>query len=347
MGDIVIHALLFDHQYNAVDVLHLKEFSSARNVYNVTEFTATVVNIEKYDIQDEYFISLFQNGNCAYSGVIKYVSVEDGKISGFDAKYCLQYHLYCIAFSMAPVAEKTVSGSIKTIFHDVLKAAFGNGLIIEFDPLIEDETVQIDVRMKYLFEILKKVCILKDITYEIFILGNGSVKAIVRKMVDRSNSVVLIAGITHQQISKIRDTRNYYNQLIGLGSGEGSERDYYLIDQSSGSQLKRCYIYDLRQNVSHDELVQECTIKYKEISSEYYAKFSIQDNNLAQLGKDYFLGDQVIFTGKDGERHKDMISEISLKMQNGSLKSSYEVTVGTGKRSMTSKINDLKEGGYT
>lgn len=347
MGDIVIHALLFDHQYNAVDVLHIKVFSAAKNVYNVTEFSATVVNIEKYDIQDEYYISLFQDQECAYTGIIKYVSMEDGKISGFDAKYCMKYYLYALAFSIAPVAEKTISSSVKTLFQDILQAAFGSNLIIEFDELIEDTSVQMDIRMKYLFEILKKVCILKDITYEVFVLGNGTVKAVVRKMIDRSNSVVLIAGITYQQISKIRDTRNYYNQLIGLGAGEASERDYYLIDQSSEGQLKRCYIYDLKQDITHDELIQECTIKYKEMSSEYYAKFAIQDNNLAQFGTDYFLGDRVVFNGKDGEKHEDMISEISLEMQNGSLKSSYEVTVGTGKRSLTAKINDLKEGGYT
>ena len=345
----MIHALLIDRQYEVKDIIHLINFNAPKNVYNVTPFQATVSNISQYLIHDEDILSIFVDGECFYSGVIKYISYEEGKIEGYDLKYPMLYHLYSESFSLLPVQNNTLSGTGKTIFTSVLDADYEN-VIIEFDEESETslaESVKIDTRLKFNFEILKKICILLDVTYELLAIGNGIVKAKIRKITDRSESVVLIAGITHKQIARIRDKRNYYNQFLGLGAGELENRDYYLIDHSETGEIKRCYIYDLKQEISHEELVQECEIKYKEINTDYHLEFQIRNNNVAQYGKDYFLGDKVKFVSKDSaDQIVDMISEIEINIAEGILNTAYTATVGTAEHSLTSKVKNLKEGGY-
>ena len=345
----MIHALLINKQFEVKDIIHLIDFKASKNVYNITTFHAAVSNISYYSIDDEDIISIFVDGECFYSGVIKYISYEEGIIEGYDLKYNMLYHLYSEAFSLTPVSMNTVSASAKTVFIDVLNCDYKN-VIIEFDSDCEKElasSVKIDTRLKFNFEILKKICILLDVTYELFAIGNGIVKAKIRKMVDRSESVVLISGITHKQIARIRDKRNYYNQFLGLGAGELEDRDYHFIDNSDQLEIKRCYIYDLKQDISHDELVQECDIKHKEISSDYHFEFQIRDNNVAQYGKDYFLGDKVKFVSKDSsEKIVDMISEIEINIENGIMNTAYTATVGTSEYSLTAKVKNMKEGGY-
>lgn len=340
--------ILFDKNYQAVDVLHVTKLSATKNVYNVAEFTADVANYFTADVRDESVISLFSEKECLWSGVIKKRDGISGSVGGYDLKYMLKYHPYFLISGTTPVENVICSGTIGDIFEKVLKAVFPS-VIIENDKDNQADLtkkVSINARLKYAFEVLKEICILNDITYEIRAVGNGKITATIRKLVDRSGSVSLISAITHNQIEKCMDTRDRYNQFLALGAGDLENRDYYLIDYSKDAEIKRCYIYDLKQNISHAELVQQATVKFKELSSGYYEKFEIKDNNVAELGRDYFLGDKVNFINRDGGCITDMISEVKITVDGGKILTSYEASVGTGKNSLTQKMNELKTGGY-
>lgn len=342
----MVTAFLIDDMFQIKNIIPVSEFEATVNILNVESFTASIPNIEIHNVSEGDILSIFDGNSCIYSGIIKYISFEDDEVEGYDLRYAMKYYLVSDALGISHVARNKYKGTFKATVQNFVNIAFPNATVsYSFYGDYTSDQYSIDTRTKYIYEVIRNACILEDAHIRLLAVGNGKIKCVCRSCDDRTGTVNLITGISASQIDRIVDKRNQYNQILGLGAGTGGNRDSVFIDNSTSGN-KCCYIYDLRDDIDHDELATQTAVKFKELSSENRVEFSILQNNIASYGSDYYLGDKVTFISDTGKKIKDKLTEVTITMTNGQLISAYEAAIGRGKYTLTQKIKELKEGGY-
>lgn len=340
----MIRTLLFDRFGNVAGILHLISFSATLKLYDCGTFEAKIDRESFKKIEMDSMISIFEDDNCVYSGIVKSKSSTDYAISGYDLRYLGAYALYNCLHGLSPVATSQLVVRPDSI-ADIWQAVFPEYTLTMSADADISGTLSLDTRAKYVLALTREACV--HFGNNVQFLATGSKKILVKVSGnrDRRAETLLIPGITHNIVEELEDRREAYNQIVGLGKGEGEARDWHMIDQCTG--YPRCYLYDLREDITHEELVRKTEEKFKELQPSIYTKIKLVPNNVCTYDTDFRLGDTIRIVTRKGEYAHDIVSEISLKLDAQTMQYQYEAVIGTGKNSLTAKIQSLKEGGTT
>ncbi|PNP90615.1 aspartate-semialdehyde dehydrogenase [Listeria newyorkensis] len=340
----MIHLLIFDKALNQKGVVSFKEGTFLVHLWDWQTFQLTVTT-DIIDTGD--FITILEDKNPVYSGVVK-EAVAVGKrvtVDGYDLRYLLEGMQMNQLYGRNLVSATPIAGNSITIIQNTIAKAFPLATVV-LDAEPNRTTFSFSPRLKNAYEFLRANNIANDLMYQIFIVSKKRLLVKIKYLQDRSDHVVLLNNITHQQLQKRKSSKNKYNQILGLGQGEDESRDFYFYNQQAMGDYPQCYIYDLRENITHDELIQRTLVKFKELQFEYEIQFKTQKNKVAQFLQDYEVGDYVTFSAASGERIKDLITSYTITYKAGQRSDAYELTTGIDKNALTQKIKELKEGGY-
>ncbi|MBC1235190.1 Gp37-like protein [Listeria booriae] len=340
----MIHLLIFDKTLQQKDVVRFKEGTFLVHIWDWQTFQLTVTT-EAIDTGD--FITILENRSPIYSGVVKQ-AVAVGKrvtIDGYDLRYLLEGMQMNQLYGRHLVSASPIAGNSVSLIQQTIAKAFPLAQVI-LDSEPNRTTFSLSPRLKNAHAFLRANNIANEMMYQLFIVSKKRILVRVKYLRDLSHSVILLHNITHQQVQKSKSSKNKYNQILGLGQGEDENRDYYFYDQKAIGDYPQCYIYDLRENITHEDLIQRTQVKFKELQFEYEIQFKTQKNKVAQFLHDYEVGDYVTFSTANGERIKDLITSYTITYQAGQRNDAYELTTGIDKNALTQKIKELKEGGY-
>ena len=341
----MIECVVFDKNLNQKDII---PFGSAK-------ITPHIFDYQPFEIQTPAvltaggFLTFMENREPLFSGYITEAekSGNDYTYKGYDLKYVLDgiqdFTIYDPVLGITPVQGNVYNTQGGYVIERAVLSAFP-GVTLEYADMSTFKFYTSYVRIKSQYEVCRDVCFDGNKWYEFFITGNGKIRLKIKDIRDLSASIVLLTDITHTEVSTVSSIKEKYNQILGLGSGEDSERDYYFRDDSNGERPK-CYVYDLRENITHTELVRRTNVKFSELKFQYEKTFKILDNNVSQFGRDYGLGDYVTFKSETGETFSDLITMNRIEIKNGVVSGNLEIVTGLIKNTLTDKIKELKEGG--
>lgn len=336
----MIELLHFDKTLDLVDVKPYTSFSFSPHITDYQTFTA---EISGNDVRTEHILTLIENRQPIFTGIVNDVKLSGGvsSIVGYDLKHMLTGELYNTLYGASPVVGVNVSGSARDVIADALQR-FYDGYDIDVDNTVGTQTYVGMARLKTIYEALRELCLSMQVFYSFYVVGSGEIRLVIRPIRDMSH-IVLPVNVTHTELS--RRTRINYNQIVGLGAGENEGRDYHYID-NAGTDFPRCYIYDLREDISHEELVQRTQAKYNELILGEEYTIDILPNNVYEFGDDYGIGDYISFLTLDGEIVTDLVTQYSATIERGELRKSRELITGIYKGMLSDKIKELSEGGY-
>jgi Siphovirus ReqiPepy6 Gp37-like protein len=343
----MIHCLVFDNQLNQKDIIQYTDAKFSNHIFNTQQFSLKVKSGTKINPED--IITLIENRKPIFSGVVigqKLSGINEMELSGYNLKFILEGIMHFDLFGFNPVAIQSIQSTNITEIQNQIAAVFPMTNIISDTSMAETSNFSIDVRLKSIGQLLRDISVTTDCIYDFFVIGNKTIKLVIKSIRDLRNQITLLTNITHTEIEKIINVKEKYNQIIGLGSGEGSLRDFHFINNKPPNEHAKCYVYDDREgDMSHEELVRRTENKYKTLLYDYQSKFQVLENKVFKLGEDYDLGDLVTFKSNDGTMFDDLISSLNYEIVNGQLKQNYEITTGLLKGTLIDKIKELQEGG--
>ncbi len=342
----MIHCLVFDNQLNQKDIIQYADAKFSTHIFDTQQFSLSISEIVNVNPDD--IITLIDNREPIFSGIVtghKKVG-QKVELSGYNLKLILEGIMYFDLYNLNPVSIQNIRNTNTLEIEKQVKAVFPHVNVIYDQTLAVSRDFSIDIRLKSVGQLLRDISITTDSFYDFFVIGNQTIKLITKSIRDLRNDITLLTNITHIEVEKIINIKEKYNQIIGLGSGEGELRDFHFIDNKPLNEHAKCYVYDDREGeMTHEELVRRTENKYKTLLYDYQSKFHVLDNNVFQLNEDYGLGDMVSFKSVDGSLFDDLISSLDYEITNGQLKHNYEVVTGLLKGTLTDKIRELKEGG--
>lgn len=338
-----MECIVFDKQMNQKTLIPFTDLNFKRHIFDPREFNLK----SKFKLEPGEYVTLIENRTPKFSGYVTDIDEQSQTISasGYDLRFLLcgvQYaHLYGTKF--VDTVNLTISNT-DLIRNLIIKAFAGYSItVINNASAI---SYKAEIRIKSVYEILRACCLATDIYYELYLTGSKQLILKIEPIRDLRSNTPLITNITHAETEKIISVKEKYNQILGLGAGEAGDRDFYFINQCKSGEFPNCYVYDLREDITHDELAQRTDVKFKELRSEYSVKFQILENKVLAFGIDYGLGDYVSFKSADGRVFDDLITEYQTQIQNGRLIKGYEVSIGLTKGNISDKLKELKEGGF-
>lgn len=340
----MIECILFDKELNQLDLIPFTDAKFTKHIYDPGQFsliTGTKVN-------EGYFITLVENRKPIFSGVITRITEKDNnqQAEGYDMRKLLEGIQYAYLYNK-DMASKTIINTTNTALTlELIQKVFSNYSIL-YSNEITAKAYKSEIRIKSVAQVLRECSLNTDIYYNFYPVGNQKIYLEVKALRDLRSTTPMLVDITHNEVQKIIDIKEKYNQILGLGSGEDENRDYHFINNRTGSEFSNCYIYDIRENISHEELIQRTETKYKELQFDYQITFKAIENKLAVFGVDYGLGDYVSFRSRDGITFDDLITQYVTEIKSGVMVKNYELTTGLLKGNLTDKIKELKEGGYS
>ena len=338
----MINAYLIGNDYQTKDVIMLTNGYANIDVYQPSTFELDFLR-DIGEIGD--FVTIIDNGNPKFTGLIEKTDKANGfRVSGTNIKQILVGLQYFVINNTIPIDRIPIDSTVYDLVVNQLTLCFPQLEITVFSSLSEEYRYSTQLRMTSVFDLLNNATNSNNLNYQIYLMGNNQMRVYLNENRHLENEIKLITDITHSVLEEIQNTREFYNQIIGLGAGEEEERDYYFIDESNGNTPK-CYVYDLRESITHDELVKRTEEKYSTLTKDHSATFKILKNNLYVFGEDYTIGDYVSFANDEGLIFNDIISTIEINIDDGKLTQDYEVTIGRYRGTLTDKINELKEGG--
>ncbi|EAE3490782.1 aspartate-semialdehyde dehydrogenase [Listeria innocua] len=340
----MLTCLVFDKLLNQKDIISITGGSFTSHIWDWQPFE---IKTRSSSVQTDDFITVLDGKEPVFSGVVKQSQESSGVFtySGFDLRLILDRVQMNYLLKRSLVSSAVYTGGSFAILKNTIQLAFPAANIIA--QVDEDRTTfSLSPRMQTAFAFHRSNCVSNDITYQLFIVSNRRLLLKGKYLRDKRREVVLLTDITHTQGEVIRNTKEAYNQILGLGSGEDNNRDYHFIDNKASTDYASCFVYDIRENITHAELVQRTVAKQKELQFEYTVKFYTLKNNVAQLGQEYDVGDYVSFRMQDGTLVDDLVSAYTINIDKGILSPRYELETGIKKGSLTAKLKDLKEGGY-
>lgn len=339
----MINAYLIDKNYQTKDIIVLTNGNAEVDVFNSKNFSIDTLR-DISEIND--FITIFDNDLPIYTGIVEEISRANSvNISGSNIKTVLKGIQYFVANNLNPVERVSLNVDVVEFIEDQLSKCFIGVDITMINNTSTSYNYKTEARLISVFDLLNNATGSNNLNYQIYLIGSNKMHVYINENRDLRTSIKLITNITHEVVEEIENHREYYNQIIGLGAGEEAERDYYFIDNSENENPK-CYLYDIREDISHEELVRRTDEKYASLTKDYTSKFTILRNNLYDFGKDYTVGDYVVFANEDGAVFDDLITTLSINIENGLMSRNYDVTIGRYRGTLTDKINELKEGGY-
>ncbi|EAG4303128.1 aspartate-semialdehyde dehydrogenase [Listeria monocytogenes] len=340
----MLTCLVFDKLLNQKDIISITGGSFTSHIWDWQPFE---IKTRSSSVQTDDFITVLDGKEPVFSGVVKQSQESNGVFtySGFDLRLILDRVQMNYLLKRSLVSSAAYAGGSFAILKNTVQLAFPAANII---AQVDDDrtTFSLSPRMQTAFAFHRANCVSNDITYQLFIVSNRRLLLRGKYLRDKRREVVLLTDITHTQSEVIRNTKEAYNQILGLGSGEDNNRDYHFIDNKTSTDYASCFVYDIRENITHAELVQRTVAKQKELQFEYTVKFYTLKNNVAQLGQEYDVGDYVSFRMQDGTLVDDLVSAYTINIDKGILSPRYELETGIKKGSLTAKLKDLKEGGY-
>ncbi|MBC2207409.1 Gp37-like protein [Listeria booriae] len=340
----MLTCLVFDKMLNQKDIISLTAGSFTVHVWDWQQFE---IKTSSANVQTDDFITILDERKPVFSGVVKQSQEDDGAFtySGFDLRYLIDRIQMNYLLKRNMVSSAVYSGGSFAILKNTIQLAFPlANIITQMDA--DKTTFSLSPRMQTAFAFHRANCISNDMTYQVYLVSNRRVLIEGKYLRDLRKEVVLLTNITHQQGEVIKNTKEAYNQILGLGSGEDNNRDYHFIDNRAVNDYASCYVYDIRENITHAELVQRTIAKLKELQFEYTVKFSTMSNHIAELGQEYDVGDYVSFRMQNGALVEDLVSAYTVNIEKGIIAPRYELETGIKKGSLTAKLKDLKEGGY-
>lgn len=340
----MLTCLVFDKMLNQKNIISITAGSFTAHVWDYQQFE---LKSKSSSVEVEDFITILDERRPVFSGVVKQTQEEDGTYtySGFDLRYLLDRVQMNYLLKRNMVSSAVYSGGSFAILKNTIQLAFPLATVItQLDA--DKTTFSLSPRMQTAFAFHRANCISNDMTYQIYIVSNRRLYLEGKYLRDLRKSVVLLTDITHRQGEVIKSTKEAYNQILGLGAGEDNNRDFHFIDNKVANDYASCYVYDIRETISHAELVQRTVAKLKELQFEYTVKFTTLDNHVAELGVEYDVGDYVSFRMQNGALVEDLVSAYTVNIEKGILSPKYELETGIKKGSLTAKLKDLKEGGY-
>lgn len=341
----MLTCLVFDKLLTQKDIIPITAGSFTVHVWEYQQFE---IKTNASSVQTDDFITILDDKEPIFSGVVKQSEEEANgtfTYSGFDLRYLLDRVQMNYLLNRSLVSSTAYAGDSFAILKDTIQRIFTSAIVItNLDT--SKTTFSLSPRMQTAFAFHRANCVSNDITYQLYIISNKRLFLTGKYLRDKRREVVLLTNITHTQGQVIKNTKEAYNQILGLGAGEDNNRDYHFIDKKASSDYASCFVYDIRENISHAELVQRTTSKLKELQFEYTVKFSTLNNHIARLGLDYSVGDYVSFRMQNGSLVDDLVSAYTINIDKGVLSPRYELETGIKKGSLTTKLKDLKEGGY-
>lgn len=342
-----IHCLVFDDAFNQKEFIQFVNAKFSRHIFDTQQFTMKVSANANVVIGD--IITLIEERSAIFSGVVTGYKRLGNQVdlTGYNLKFFLDGIMYFDLHAVNPVAVTNVQNTNIATIQEELQTVFPDvSLSLESGQAIP-RSFNIEIRLKSIGEFLRDISVTTDCFYDFFAVGNKTIKLVIKSIRDLRADITLLTNITHSELEKVINIKEKYNQIIGLGAGEGATRDYHFINNNLLGDYAKCYVYDVRDgDLTHTELVRQTENKMKELQYDYQSKFKVLENNVYQLGRDYDMGDIVTFKDNDGELFDDLISSLEYEVVNGRLKQNYEVTTGLLKGNLTDKIKELKEGGY-
>ena len=338
----MIQAYLIGRDFQTKDVVFLTNGFAEIDVYQALNFEIDFLR-DVAEIGD--FVTIFDGSIPKFTGVIeKITKTSKITISGSNIKKILSGIQFFVTNNVSPVDRISINSNVSSIIDEQIRKCFPTVEVTFFSSLMGMYTFSTDLRMKSIFDLLHSATSSNDLNYQMFLLGNNKMHVYINENRHIENEIKLITNITHALVEEIKNVRESYNQIVGLGAGEENERDYYFIDDSDG-EIPKCYVYDVRENIEHAELVRRTNEKYATLTRDHSATFRILKNNIYDFGTDYTVGDYVGFANDEGLVFDDLISTIKINIVDGLMSQDYEVTIGRFRGTLTDKINELKEGG--
>lgn len=340
----MITCIVFDKLLNQKDIL---DISAGQFTTHVWEYVSFELKSNFNKVATEDFITILDDKKPIFSGVVKQTQEDQGvyTYSGFDIKYLLDRVQMNYLLKRSLVSAAVYSGNSFAILKNTISLVFPTATIVMATGE-KATTFSLSPRLQTAFSFHRANCVSNDFTYQIFVVSNKRIVVDAKYFRDLRQSVVLLTDITHDQGEVIKNTKEAYNQILGLGAGEENNRDSHFIDNKAVTDYASCYVYDIRETITKAELAQRTIAKFKELQFEYTVKFTTFDNHIAQLGVDYSIGDYVTFKMKDGSNIDDLVSAYTINIDKSVISPKYELISGIRKGSLTSKLRDLKEGGY-
>ncbi|NVP35959.1 aspartate-semialdehyde dehydrogenase [Listeria monocytogenes] len=340
----MLTCLVFDKLLTQKDIIPITAGSFTVHVWEWQQFE---VKTNSTNVQTEDFITILDGNEPVFSGVVKQSQETDGMFtySGFDLRYLLDRVQMNYLLNRSLVSSAVYSGGSFVILKNTIQLVFPLAEVISQVDM-DKTSFSMSPRMQTAFAFHRASCVSNDMTYQLFVVSNRRLLLSGKHLRDKRKEVVLLTNITHTQGEVIKNTKEAYNQILGLGAGEDNNRDYHFIDNRASNDYASCFVYDIRESISHSELVQRTTAKLKELQFEYTVKFSTISNHIAKLGQDYSVGDYVSFRMQNGSLVDDLVSAYTVNIDKGILSPKYELETGIKKCSLTAKLKDLKEGGY-
>ena len=338
----MVNAYLIGANFQTKDVIILTDGYATIDIYQAQTFEVSFLR----DIAEAGdYITIFDNGTPKFTGIIEKTNKANGFVaSGSNIKQVLAGIQYFVINALNPVYRDRINVDVVEFIKSQLMKCFPSVQIDVFPELSSSYSFSSEIRISSLFEILHNATSTNNLNYQIYLMGRNIMHVHINENRHLESKIKLITDITHEVVDEIKNAREFYNQIIGLGAGEEDERDFHFIDDSNGN-IPKCYVYDLRENISHEELVRRTEEKYETLTKDYSATFRIVANSLYEFGEDYTVGDYVGFANQDGLIFDDLISTLRINIKDGILSQDYEVSIGRYRGTLTDKINELKEGG--
>lgn len=340
----MIECIVFDKGLNQIDLIVFANSKFRKHIYNPEQFT---LSINSTVASQGYFITLIENRKPIFSGIITKITEKEEiqLLEGYDLRKLLEGIQYSYLYNKDLISKTIVSIDNTALIIELIQRVFIDSEII-LSNNASIKTYTSEIRIKNIYEVLRECSINTDIYYNFYLIGTRKIYLEINDIRDLRNSTPLLINISYNEVEKIINIKDKYNQILGLGSGEDESRDFYFIDNSDGVRFPNCYLYDIREDITHDELVKRTETKFKELQFDYQVTFNILKNKITTFGVDFGLGDYITFKSRDGNIFDDLITSYKIEIKNGVSIKDYELTTGLLKGNLTDKIKELKEGGY-
>lgn len=249
-----------------------------------------------------------------------------------------------------PTTRMTLTGMRLVDWMNFWLPAFVNQFDgVTYDIVLTNGSVDTPVTTPYTYRAKSMGSVLRDVQYvtrstiRFDMVTNKTLRATYHKWRDLRDKVYFVTNISLEVVQDIKSIKEAYNTIIGLGAGEGAQRDYYIVRDSNGS-IESMYLYDLRQDITHDDLMLETNKMFAQLQSNYSITFKLTNNQYNYLN-DFRVGDTITFVSDIDNKitHVDMITGINIEISNGTVSSSSEITIGSGSINLSDKLNSALE----
>lgn len=335
----MIELIHFDENLQQVDIKRFSAASYTPHIFDAQVFTVAVAHT---DIIEGHYITLLDERTPIFCGIVTETEeTETGTtITGKDTRDIFAGILYNELVGLSPIQTATINGNNTDIITDAIQRVFP-AATVDIDNTVEPAAYAAEARLKMAAEVLRDIASITQMYFSFYLIGTNRILLRMRPIRDLTN-MVLMVNVTHKQLSYKRVSN--YNRLVALGSGEGEDRDFVIIDESGGN-LQKTFTYDLRESITHDELSQKAEAKFREIKLGNLYQLEIFNNNVYQFGRDYGLGDYVSFKTLDGAIVQDLITQYDVTIESGLMVNNAVIETGLKKNTLTERIREISEGG--